>query len=195
VRANILIIGAALTAQQAGARTWKPDSETWAAIRKHSAGHRAVVNITGFDQRGPGIPVSGGLVRVETPLDPVGAPIFYRDVPLMPSQLERVVIKPLASSAVPLIAWRLRNVSEPTSRQVMTGLPTCANCHSFSRDGKTMGMDVDGPENDKGRYTIVPLKPQTSIRATDVITWNSFPGKPPGHRTIGFLAQVSPGGR
>ena len=34
--------------------------------------------------------------------DPVGAPIFYRDVPLMPSATEKGVIKPLAESAVPL---------------------------------------------------------------------------------------------
>ena len=45
----------------------------------------------------------------------MGAPIFYRDVPLMPSELEKGVIKPLAPSAVPLIAWRLRNVGEPAA--------------------------------------------------------------------------------
>ena len=41
--------------------------------------------------------------------DPVGAPIFYRDVPLMPSETEKGFIKPLAATAVPLIAWRMRN--------------------------------------------------------------------------------------
>ena len=62
----------------------------------------------------------------------------------------------------------------------MEGLHTCANCHSFSRDGKTLGMDVDGPQNDKGMYAIVPVAPQMSIRNEDVITWNSFRGKPRG---------------
>jgi hypothetical protein len=47
--------------------------------------------------------------------DPVGAPIFYRDVPLMPSATEKGVIKPLAASAIPLIEWRMRDISEPSS--------------------------------------------------------------------------------
>ena len=40
---------------------------------------------------------------------------------------------------------------------ILTGMPTCANCHSFSRDGTTLGMDVDGPQGDKGAYAIAPL--------------------------------------
>ena len=184
-----------LTPQQAAARSWQPDETTWAAIKKHSAGHPATVAITGFSGQNPGEAVSHGRVTMETSLDPVNAPIFYRDVPLMPSELERGVIKPLAPNAIPLIGWRLRNLGEPTSRLVLEGLPTCANCHSFSRDGKTLGMDVDGPENDKGTYAIVPVAPQISIGTANVITWNSFPDKPAGHRTIGFLAQVSPDGQ
>ncbi len=54
---------------------------------------------------------------------------------------------------------------------------------------------MDGPQNDKGMYAIVPVAPQMSIRNEDVITWNSFPGKPAGHRTIGFMSQVSPDGQ
>ena len=34
------------------------------------------------------------------------------------------------------------------------------NCHSFSADGKTMGIDVDGPKNDKGLYAVVPIQQQ-----------------------------------
>ena len=55
---------------------------------------------------------------------------------------------------LPLINWRLRNVSRAQSRVVLDGMHTCANCHSFSRDGKTMGMDMDGPQNDKGLYAL-----------------------------------------
>ena len=45
----------------------------------------------------------------------------------------------------------------------MHSLPTCANCHSVSRDGKTLGIDVDGPQNDKGLYALVPIHKQTTI--------------------------------
>ena len=74
----------ALTARQAAAHTWKPDPETWAAIRKHSVDRPAMVAITGLSQ-GSGSPVSQGRVSIQVSKDPVGAPIFYRDVPLIRS--------------------------------------------------------------------------------------------------------------
>jgi tetratricopeptide (TPR) repeat protein len=184
-----------LTPQQAAAHTWTPDAATWTAIKAHSAGLPATVTITGFAAKDPATAVSRGSVRMETSKDPVGAPIFYRDVPLMPSELTKGVIKPLSAAAVPLIAWRLRNVAEPRSRVLMTGLHTCANCHSFSRDGKTLGMDLDGPQNDKGMYTLAAIKPQMSIRNQDVIEWRSFKGKLTGDLRVGFMSQVSPDGQ
>jgi len=56
-------------------------------------------------------------------------------------------------------------------------------------------MDVDGPSGDKGAYAIVPVAKETVIEDKDVISWNSFSGKPPGHKTIGFLSRISPDGR
>jgi hypothetical protein len=105
----------------------------------------------------------------------VGAPIFYRDVLLMPSEQEKGVIKPLAQNALPLIAWRLHDITEPRSRLLLTGLHTCANCHSFSRDGKTLGMDLDGPQDDKGLYALATIKPEMAIRNQDVISGESVP--------------------
>ena len=147
----------ALTPNQAAARTWTPEAASWAEIKRRSAGHAATVTITGVREADPGRALSRGRVTIETSKDPVGAPIFYRDVPLMPSEVARGVIKPLAPAAIPLIAWRLRNIGKPQSRLMMEGLHTCANCHSFSRDGKTLGMDMDGPQNDKGMYALVPF--------------------------------------
>ncbi|MBZ5583663.1 MAG: tetratricopeptide repeat protein [Acidobacteriia bacterium] len=167
--------------------SWTPDAVTWAAIKKRSTGRSATVTISGGGARAQ--------IRIQTSRDPVGSPIFYRDVPLMPSEVQKGVIKPLATAGIPLIAWRLRDIGEPRSRVVLEGLHTCTNCHSFSRDGKTLGMDVDGPENDKGTYAIAPVAPRMTIGNQDVITWNSFKGKPAGQSTIGFLSQVSPDGR
>lgn len=183
-----------LTAQQAAARSWMPDAATWTAIKKRSVGRSATVTITGLGDKNQA--VSRGRVTLRTSKDPVGAPIFYRDVPLMPSDLEKGVIKPLAPTAMHLIAWRLRNVGEPRSRLLLEGMHTCANCHSFSRDGKTLGMDLDGPGNDKGLYAIASIRPQMSIRNEDVISWTSFrDAEQGGTMRIGFMSQVSPDGR
>ncbi len=184
-----------LTPREATARSWTPDVDTWSEIKKRSMNLPAAVTISGLPDPDSNDAVSRGHVAIRISKDPVGAPIFYRDVPLMPTELEKGVIKPIIPSAVPLISWRLRYVGEPASRLLLEGLPTCANCHSFSLDGKTLGMDVDGPQNDKGMYAIVPIAPLTSIRDEDVFSWNSFPYKAEGQRTIGFMAQVSPDGQ
>ncbi|MBI4877273.1 MAG: PD40 domain-containing protein, partial [Acidobacteria bacterium] len=181
--------------QIAAARSWTPDTETWEAIKKRSGKRPATITIPGYREEKSKQAVSRGQAAFQTSPDPVGAPIFYRDVPLMPSETEKGVIKPLAAAAVPLIGWRLRDVGEPKSRLLLEGLPTCANCHSFSRDGKTLGMDLDGPGNDKGMYAIVPLAPKTTIRNEDVINWGSFRGKLGADLRVGFMSQVSPDGR
>lgn len=184
-----------LTPQQAAARTWIPDPITWSEMKRRSVAHNATVTITGFHDGKLRKPVSRGSVVIRTSRDPAGAPIFYRDVPLMPSDAEKGVIKPLAPAAIPLIAWRLRDLAEPRSRVLLEGMHTCANCHSFSADGKILGMDLDGPQNDKGLYAISALGPQTTIRNEDVITWKSFRDQPSGPMRVGFMSAISPDGR
>src|ERR1039458_5386531 len=65
-----------LTPEQAAAHTWKPDPAAWSIVKRRSAGRPATVTITG-----PG--GARALVHIATSKDPVGAPIFYRDVPLI----------------------------------------------------------------------------------------------------------------
>jgi Flp pilus assembly protein TadD len=177
-----------LTAEQARSHTWSPEPALWESIRKHA---RAGVTITGLSGERA---VSSGRVRIEISKDPVGAPIFYRDVPLMPTETQAGVIKPIASEAVRLIAWRLRNIGEPRSKLLLTGLPMCANCHSFSTDGKTLGMDLDGLQNNRGMYTLTRVASATRIRNEDVIQWSTDAGPLKGNLRIGFMSQVSPDG-
>ena len=184
-----------LTPEQAGTHTWKPEDGMWEAIKKNSVKGAAAVTIAGYRQGKGDRIISQGRITIRTSGDPVGAPIFYRDVPLMPSEGEKGVIKPLATKSVPLIAWRLRNVAETRSRLLMEGLHSCANCHSISGDGKTMGIDVDGPQNDKGLYAIVPIQQHMSIRNEDVVAWSTFRGKLGSKLRVGFMSQVSPDGQ
>ena len=128
--------------------------------------------------------------------DPVGAPIFFRDVPLIPSVGEKGVISPLPRGALGFVKWELRSVGETKSKVLMGDLPTCANCHSFSRDGKELGLDVDGPQNDKGLYALVPIANVTAIRNENVIKWSSYlPFQKSVNIRVSFMSQVSPNGR
>ncbi len=112
-----------LTPQQASAHTWIPDAATWASIKKQSVAEAATVTITGVSENGP---VSSGRVKFRTSSDAVGAPIFYRDVPLMPSETEKGVIKPLAQDAVPIDP-----VERPKHRR--TKQPRCSYGHADVR--------------------------------------------------------------
>ncbi|HWE86090.1 MAG TPA: tetratricopeptide repeat protein [Terracidiphilus sp.] len=184
-----------LTPEQAAAHTWKPDAATWAAVRKYAVESAATISISGYAAGDQAQPLSRGQMQLTISRDPVGAPIFYRDVPLMPSATESGIIKPLAESAVPLINWRMRDVGQPQSHIVMNDLHSCANCHSFSRDGKTLGLDMDGPQNDKGLYALVPVAKEMTIRTQDMVSWASFRKELDPLLRVGFMSQVSPDGR
>jgi WD40-like Beta Propeller Repeat len=181
----------ALTPQQAAAWTWKPDAATWAAIQAHSDHKPATITITGY--RDGNVASSQSHVAFTTSRDEVGAPIFYRDVPLMPSSSNGGAVAPLAQDNIHLIHWRLRDIRKPESHTVLKDMPTCANCHSFSADGKTFGMDIDGPVNDKGLYAVVPVQKHMVIESKDMVHWNTD-GKV-GTVRVGFMSQVSPNGQ
>lgn len=186
-----------LTAEQAASHTWRPDAKTWEEMKKHSQRAPVTVRLTGYRNQSDKQAVSTGVVTVATSPDPVGAPIMYRDVPLIPpppESEERGVIKPLPDSVLPMIKWQLRYVSDSDSKTVMTGLPTCANCHSLSRDGKTLGIDVDGPQNDKGLYALIPVKPVSTMSNEYVIHWSAF-SEERAQKRFGFMSQVSPDGK
>jgi hypothetical protein len=180
-----------LNAQQAATWTWKPDPTTWSTIQTHSVGGPATLTITGY--RDGQSPWSQSRVNFTTSKDEVNAPIFYRDVPLMPSAGVNGVVSPLATSSIPLIHWRIRDIRKPESHTVLKDMPTCANCHSFSADGKTFGMDIDGPANDKGLYAVVPVQKHMTVASKDMLHWNT--DGTVGKIRVGFMSQVSPNGR
>jgi tetratricopeptide (TPR) repeat protein len=182
----------ALTQEEAAAHTWKPDAATWAAIKRQAGPGAVTIDISGLDA---GAAVSRASMEIHVSAEPVGAPIFFRDVPLMPTDSEKGFIKPLASSAIPLINWSMRNVADDKSHVVMHDLHTCANCHSFSANGKTLGLDMDGPQNDKGLYAMVPVAEKMTIRNEDMVSWASFPSENGSPVRVGFMSQVSPDGR
>ena len=186
-----------LTPEEQQMHVWRPDERIWEQIRKASAGGQAHVTISGFASEKDREPVSQAVAAFSISKDPVAAPIFYRNVPLIPPQEgteQRGVIKPLPDSVLPKIRWELRYINQPKSKVMMTNLPTCGNCHSFSRDGKTMGIDVDGPANDKGLYALLPVKKISTISNDYLVRWSAF-SEEGGQKRFGFMSQVSPDGR
>jgi len=162
---------------------WRPAESDWAAIKQRSTGHDAEVAIVGI---GPNAEAaSAASIRIRTSTDPVGDSIFYREVPL---PFINAVQDPSR------IRWRFGAIdSEQRPPVVLENLPVCGNCHSFSGDGTTLGLDVDYG-NDKGGYAILPVSQQMVLNDEKIITWSDY-RRDDGEATFGLLSQVSPDGR
>jgi len=168
-----------------GEMQWMPDATAWATIKRRSTGAPARVIILGYSESAPAQALSAGEIHIGTSADPVGAPIFYRDVPL---PFIDAVKDPSR------IAWRMGTVASATQPPVvLANLPVCGNCHSFSADGCVMGMDVDYA-NDKGSYALTPVSRKIVLDDRNIITWGDY-RREDGRATFGLLSQVSPDGR
>ena len=165
--------------------TWQPDPEQWERIKANSTDTVVKIAVLGVRPKNPRKILSAASINIQTSTDQVGAPIFFRDVPL-----------PFIYAVKNLdeIKWRFGNIdcSEPPP-VVFENLPICGNCHSFTRDGNTIAMDIDYA-NDKGSYMISDIEKYMPITKNKIITWSDY-RKEDGENTFGLLSQISPDGR
>ncbi len=163
--------------------SWRPSEEEWAEIKRRTEAPQAELAIVGLNEQGEA--TSSASLRLQTSKDPVGDSIFYREVPL---PFIEAVQDPSR------IRWRFGSVDSTTAPPiVLENLPVCGNCHSFSDDGSTLGLDVDYG-NDKGGYAVLPVSERMVMNDEKIITWSDYK-KDDGELTFGLLSQVSPDGR
>jgi len=163
--------------------SWRPSEADWAEIKRRSTERDAEVAIVGVGRRDA--VASATTVRIRTSTDPVGDSIFYREVPL---PFLDVVRDPSR------IRWRFGTIdSQESPPIVLENLPVCGNCHSFSRDGGVLGLDVDYG-NDKGAYAVLPVSKEMVLDDEKIITWSDY-RRNDGDATYGLLSQISPDGR
>jgi Flp pilus assembly protein TadD len=179
--------GTELARVEVDTTAWIPDAGLWESIKEATLERpgrltvESFVHFAGLKRR-----LSTQSIFFSTSRDSVGSPIFYRDVPL-PFDF--------AVEHVSTIRWRLGNVgSEETPPVVLADLPVCGNCHSFSADGRTLGMDVD-VANDKGAYILTSFDEETTFTREKIFSWHDYRDEDPPLRTFGLLARVSPDGR
>lgn len=164
---------------------WKPKSEQWKNVKEISKGRNAKIIIIGFDKSEPDKIITGSSISVGISKDSVGAPIFYRAVTLPFSY---------AVENLNTITWRLGDISSDKEAPiVLKDMPVCGNCHSFSKDGKTLAMDADYA-NDKGSYVISEIQKEIILSPDKIITWSDYK-REDGEQTFGLLSQISPDGR
>jgi hypothetical protein len=121
---------------------WAPSDALWDTIKAESLGTEARITVSSLVTfAGIRRTLSSQTIAISTSPDSVDAPIFFRDVPL-PFLFANVNLR--------MVKWRLGDIgSHERPPVVLEDMPSCGNCHSFSADGQTLGMDVD-VANDKG---------------------------------------------
>jgi tetratricopeptide (TPR) repeat protein len=177
--------GAAPLSFTSSSTNWRVPGQAWKTMQERFAGKTAEIVITGAPAGKPKKRLSIGSLSIAFSRDSVVAPIFYREVNL---PFEEAVKDPST------IKWRFGSVaSEERPHVVLQNLKVCGNCHSFSKDGKTLALEVDSG-NDKGAYAIVPVVQDVVLDRTKIVSWASYRAddKEP---TFGLLCQISPDGR
>ena len=166
---------------------WTPDPELWESIKGRTSENQANITVESLASFvGLRKTLSSHTVSISTSVDSVGAPIYYRDIPL-----------PFifAVEHISTIKWRLGDIgSYDTPPVVLSDLPVCGNCHSFSADGTILGMDVD-VANDKGAYVLTDFTEETVFSREKIFSWYEYYENVDTLPTFGLLARVSPDGR
>ncbi|MEN8202525.1 MAG: tetratricopeptide repeat protein [Bacteroidota bacterium] len=164
--------GSVLTRASSSIASWKPGQETWEILKSRGKETELLFLLNGKT-----------LTSFCCSKDNVGAPVFFRTVPL-PFKFARENLKK--------INWHLGSVSSAEKAPVVLGnIPVCGNCHSFSADGHYLAMDVDA-RDEKGAYVIAPLEERTMLNQNRLINWSEAQN---GNFTYGLLSQISPDGR
>ncbi|MFC1744653.1 tetratricopeptide repeat protein [Candidatus Riflebacteria bacterium] len=167
-------------------KIYSPPAAKWEEIKLRSLEKQAKVTIAGYKKKQPERILSKGIISISTSKDKVDAPIFYREV--------NIPFAEAVKNPEKHIRWRFGSIgSKELPRVVLEKIPTCANCHAFSKDGKTLAMEIDSA-NDKGSYVIAPVAEEMVFDKEKIITWSDYK-REEKEATFGLLAQISPDGR
>jgi len=161
---------------------WKTDSSEWEHLKRDYISKPLLFSVIGYNKKNNII--SGCTQSFKISKDSVGADIFFRAVTLPFSY---------AVHNVNTIEWYMGNVSGGAPSKMLDNMPVCANCHSFSKNGPTLAMDVDYG-NDKGSYAIALAKDTSNLKPENIISWSNFKAEE-GDPTFGLLSQISPSGK
>lgn len=157
---------------------WTPEKSEWDSIKYLSEFDKIY-----FRVRKTGDKNSSGQITLSISKDTVGAPILYRQMPipfvLAEKQLDSMnyMLIDIGSSDPPHVAMR--------------GFPVCGNCHSFSMDGSTIGLDLDAGRRDKGGYFISQIRDTVFFSPDTYMSWSKIEKR----STFGLFSKISPDGR
>jgi len=163
---------------------WIPSQPLWEQIKSAASDTPIQVTVSGISQSGT--LNTKGETSFSISEDPVGTRIGFlrKRLPFRKAKDNphdsQMAVGDLASFGKPRI--------------VLQDQPICFNCHAYSADGKSYGMDMDY-KGDKGGYALVDISRKVSITDDDVISWNDYDAPGPSKYSMGLFTTFSPDGR
>ena len=164
-------------------KRWQPEKTLWDKIKVFSQKSTALITVSGLNKKNGDQIISKGSVHFKTSSDPVGASIFFRQVPLP------------FSSDFKKVQWRLGDISSyEKPKVVMKKIGVCASCHTFTSDGKYMSMEMNYGQ-DGGAQFFKKVEKEITLTKEDFFSWSTFPRKGILPKTRGLFGKMSPSGR
>jgi len=165
----------------AGANPWEPSRPDWERMKAYAPGEAITVRVWRIEGRRA---VSRAETRLTVAREAFAARVVYQEIPV-PFKL--AVAHPQRSR------WRTANLAayDPPDT-LLADLPYCANCHTFSGDGRVFGLDMDY-RGDRGGYVLSTVAPRLGITGRDIISWNDL-RRGEGEVSRGLFAKISPRG-
>ena len=157
---------------------WKPVDSEWDSLKYLSENGKVYFTI-----RRSGSYKRASKAQFSFSTDSVGAPVLYRQMPI-PFLLAE---KTLDSMNFMLIDFG----SKQKPHTAMKGFPVCGNCHSFSADGNSIGLDLDAGLRDKGGYFVSEINDTVLFSIENYNSWSKLEKR----RTFGLFSKLSPDGR
>ena len=161
-------------------KSWKPSGLQWDSL-KNLSDHRKIILEVRRANNSSGKDIAK--ISFQIGRDEVGAPILYREMPLP---------FVFAEQHLDSMSYRLADIgSKDPAHYVMKKFMVCGNCHSFSANGKIIGLDFDAARRDKGGYFIEEIKDTITFDTTNYLSYTKLQKR----RTFGAFSKLSPDGR
>ncbi len=165
---------------------WIPEKNLWSQLKARVKTSALKVRIRGIGGWSGREILSEGVTSFSFSEDAVDARILFMRKPL---PFLRAKQHPELTE---LLVGDISSYDRP--KPVMSKLTVCANCHSYSSDGRVFAIDVDYG-GDKGAFAMAPMKSRMALSRKNFFSWNKLPPVKPAPYSMGLFAQLSPDGR
>lgn len=165
---------------------WIPQRQIWESLKKRSQFRMLSVHLLGIGGWSGHQILSEGRTRFAFSRDPLDASVMFMRKPIpfkaakAHPELTHVVVGDISAYERP--------------KPVTSNLKTCANCHSYSLNGKTFAMDIDYG-GDKGAFAMARIDKKMALADGAFFSWNKLTVSSPATYSMGLFSRVSPDGR